>query len=59
VYYGAPPLLRPLLYFLFRYVAQLGFLDGRVGFIYAFMQALWFRMMVDAKLVEQRLQAQA
>jgi glycosyltransferase involved in cell wall biosynthesis len=52
LYYRAPPLLRAWLYFMFRYVVQLGFLDGRVGFLYAFFQALWFRMLVDAKLCE-------
>ena len=51
-YYRAPRGLRALAYFLFRYVAQLGFLDGRVGFYYTFFQALWFRMLVDAKLDE-------
>jgi hypothetical protein len=51
-YYAAPPLLRPLLLFAWRYFAQLGLLDGRAGFLYAFLQALWFRMLVDAKLLE-------
>jgi glycosyltransferase involved in cell wall biosynthesis len=52
VYYRAPTFARAWLYFLFRYVLQLGFLDGRTGFLYAFFQALWFRMLVDAKLQE-------
>jgi glycosyltransferase involved in cell wall biosynthesis len=52
VYYSAPRFLRAWLYFLFRYAIQLGFLDGRAGFLYAFFQALWFRMLVDAKLFE-------
>ena len=52
IYYRAPWFLRAWLYFLFRYVVQLGFLDGRAGFLYAFLQALWFRMLVDAKLYE-------
>lgn len=51
-YYQAPRYWRVGLYFLFRYVVQLGFLDGRAGFLYAFFQALWFRMLVDAKLAE-------
>lgn len=58
VYYGAPRLWRPWLYFCFRYIVQLGFLDGRVGFVYAFLQALWFRMVVDAKLMEKALRAE-
>jgi glycosyltransferase involved in cell wall biosynthesis len=51
-YYQAPRYWRASLYFLFRYIIQLGFLDGRAGFLYAFFQALWFRMLVDAKLAE-------
>jgi glycosyltransferase involved in cell wall biosynthesis len=51
-YYNAPPYLRAWLLFFYRYFIQLGFLDGRAGFLYAFFQALWFRMLVDAKLYE-------
>ncbi|HTB66231.1 MAG TPA: glycosyltransferase family 2 protein [Steroidobacteraceae bacterium] len=51
-YYKVPRYLRAWLLFGFRYVAQLGFLDGRAGFLYAFFQVLWFRMLVDAKLAE-------
>ena len=51
-YYSAPLLIRPLLYFIFRYFVQLGFLDGKVGFIYASLQAFWFRVLVDAKILE-------
>ena len=54
VYYRLPAGWRALGYFLFRYVVQLGFLDGRAGFYYDFLQALWFRMLVDAKLAETR-----
>lgn len=51
-YYSAPPILRPMLLFIYRYVLQGGFLDGRAGFLYAFFQVLWFRMLVDAKWQE-------
>lgn len=51
-YYRAPQLIRPIAYFVMRYFLQLGFLDGRVGFFYAFFQAFWFRMLVDAKMWE-------
>ena len=53
-YYRLPPGLRALGYFVFRYVVQFGFLDGRAGFYYNFLQSLWFRMLVDAKLAEAR-----
>lgn len=52
LYYRTPLLLRPIIYFLLRYVFQLGFLDGRPGLIYHVLQALWFRFLVDAKIVE-------
>jgi hypothetical protein len=41
------------LLFIYRYVLQGGFLDGRAGFFYAFFQVLWFRMLVDAKMCEK------
>jgi glycosyltransferase involved in cell wall biosynthesis len=43
-----PLFLRPWLYFTYRYVFRLGFLDGREGFVFHFMQALWYRTLVDA-----------
>lgn len=51
-YYRSPPFARAWVYFLVRYFLMLGFLDGRAGFLYAFFQALWFRMLVDIKLLE-------
>lgn len=54
-YYRAPLRWRAILLFAYRYLLQGGFLDGRAGFLYAFFQVLWFRMLVDAKLHEQGL----
>lgn len=42
----------PVLYFLYRYIIQLGFLDGREGAIYHGLQGLWYRYLVDAKVQE-------
>jgi hypothetical protein len=56
LYYKLPIGVRALSYFFYRYVIRLGFLDGTVGFYFAFFQALWFRMLVDAKMYEQRAQ---
>jgi glycosyltransferase involved in cell wall biosynthesis len=39
-------------YFLLRYFFQLGFLDGREGAIYHFLQGFWYRFLVGAKVVE-------
>jgi hypothetical protein len=55
LYYRLPVGTRALSYFVYRYVFRLGFLDGAVGFYFAFFQALWFRMLVDAKMYEQRM----
>lgn len=54
--YAAIPLFtRPILYFLYRYFVRLGFLDGRPGFVWCCLQALWYRFLVDAKLLEVRV----
>lgn len=53
LYYKLPIFFRAYLYYLYRYYFQLGFLDGREGKIFAFMQAYWYRYLVDAKIYEQ------
>jgi glycosyltransferase involved in cell wall biosynthesis len=44
----------PVGYFLWRYLVQLGFLDGREGLIYHFLQGYWYRFLVEAKVLELR-----
>ena len=39
-------------YFLYRYILQLGFLDGREGLIYHGLQGGWYRFLVGARLLE-------
>lgn len=51
-----PLYVRPFLYFAYRYFLRLGFLDGLNGFLYHFLQAFWFRLMVDIKISEFRQQ---
>jgi glycosyltransferase involved in cell wall biosynthesis len=51
-YYRLPLFLRPALYFFYRYVLLLGILDGKEGFIFHFLQAFWFRLVVDVRLEE-------
>ena len=47
-YYSKLPLFfRPVLYFFYRYLIRLGFLDGKMGFLYHFFHAFWYRMVVD------------
>ncbi|MGA8088987.1 MAG: glycosyltransferase family 2 protein [Terracidiphilus sp.] len=52
VYNRLPFEISAIFYFLFRYVVQLGFLDGREGLIYHFLQGFWYRFLVGAKLRE-------
>ena len=52
VYYRTPFWIAATAYFLYRYVIQLGFLDGREGLIYHFLQGYWYRFLVGAKIVE-------
>lgn len=51
-----PPLLRPFLMFFYRYIIRLGFLDGKAGFIYHFLQGLWFPFLIDVKYLELKWQ---
>ena len=49
-----PPLIRPIFYFIYRYIFAGGFLDGRNAFIYHFLQALWFPMLIDIMHIEMK-----
>lgn len=51
-YYKMPKFFRAHLYFLYRYWFRLGFLDGTEGRIYHFLQAYWYRFLVDAKMYQ-------
>ena len=51
-YASLPLFTRPILYFMYRYFIRMGFLDGRPGFVWCSLQALWYRFLVDAKLLE-------
>ncbi|GHB75740.1 glycosyltransferase family 2 protein [Persicitalea jodogahamensis] len=51
-YAGLPLFTRPFLYFTYRYVFKLGFLDGTKGLIWHVLQGFWYRFLVDAKVYE-------
>ena len=54
-FYNRLPIgLGPLLYFIYRYIFLLGFLDGKVGLIYHFLQGFWYRFLVEGKLIEYK-----
>ena len=52
IYNRIPFTVSATLYFLWRYLFQLGFLDGRSGLVYHFLQGFWYRFLVGAKLME-------
>lgn len=55
MYYTVLPVsLRGIPYFIYRYFFRLGIADGMPGFYFAFFQALWFRLLVDAKIYERQ-----
>lgn len=49
-----PLFIRPCMYFFYRYFIQLGFLDGKTGLVFHFLQAFWYRFLIDAKIYELR-----
>lgn len=49
-WYSLPLFVRPFLFFGYRYLWKLGFLEGRTGFLFHFLQAFWFRLLIDIKL---------
>lgn len=51
-YYNLPKFWRAWLYYIYRYYIRLGFLDGIEGKIFCFLQAYWYRFLVDAKIYE-------
>lgn len=52
VYNFLPAFFGPFLYFLYRYFIRLGFLDGKEGLAYHFLQGFWYRFLVEAKVME-------
>jgi glycosyltransferase involved in cell wall biosynthesis len=53
-WYHLPLYVRPFLYFFYRYFLRLGFLDGKQGFIFHFLQGFWYRLLIDIKIDELR-----
>lgn len=51
-YVRLPLFWRAFLYFFYRYFIKGGFLDGKEGFLWHFLQGWWYRTLVDAKIFE-------
>ena len=52
-YAQLPLFWRSFAYFLYRYIGLGGFLDGKEGFLWAFLQGWWYRAYVDALIYEE------
>lgn len=51
--YARMPLFwRAFMYFFLRYIVKGGFLEGKEGFLWHFLQGWWYRTLVDAKIFE-------
>ena len=55
IYYKLPLGTRAYIYYLYRYYWKKGFLDGKEGKMFAFLQAYWYRFLVDAKIYEAQI----
>ena len=52
IYYNFPYGLRAFLFFIYKYIFRLGFLNGWQGFVFHFLQGFWYRFLVDIKIIE-------
>jgi glycosyltransferase involved in cell wall biosynthesis len=53
-YLKLPLFFRAFLYFFYRYFFRLGFLDGKEGLIFHFLQGFWHQFLIDAKIYEKK-----
>ena len=51
-YVRLPLFWRAFAFFVYRYFFRLGFLDGKEGFLWHFLQGWWYRTLADAKVYE-------
>jgi glycosyltransferase involved in cell wall biosynthesis len=53
LWYRLPLYIRPFMYFAYRYLVRLGFLDGKEGLIFHVLQGFWYRLLVDVNIDER------
>lgn len=51
-YIKLPLFWRAFAFFILRYIFRFGFLDGKEGFLWHFLQGWWYRTLADAKVYE-------
>jgi glycosyltransferase involved in cell wall biosynthesis len=52
IWWQLPLYWRPFFFFIYRFIFQLGILDGKQGRLFHFLHAFWFRLMIDVKIEE-------
>ena len=52
IYVKMPLFFRAFVFFFLRYFLRFGFLDGKEGFLWHFLQGWWYRTLADAKVYE-------
>ena len=53
IFNKTPLFIRSLNYFIYRYFICLGFLDGKPGLIFHFLQGFWYRFYIDSLVYEK------
>ncbi|UZR95492.1 glycosyltransferase family 2 protein [Chondrinema litorale] len=48
----SPLFVRSFLYFFYRFIIKMGFLDGTIGLVFHLLQGFWFRFLIDAIILE-------
>lgn len=51
-YASVPLFTRPFFYFIYRYFLRFGFIDGKQGLMWHFLQGFWYRFLIDVKIYE-------
>lgn len=54
VYYKMPLFIRPFIYFFYRYILKMGFLDAKEGLVFHFFHGFWYRLIVDIEIFNLR-----
>ena len=52
IYASVPLFTRPFFYFIYRYILRFGFIDGKQGLMWHFLQGFWYRFLIDVKIYE-------
>ena len=55
LYSKSPLFMRAFAYWFLRYFLRCGFLDGKEGLVFHFLQGFWYRFLVDAKIMEAKI----